>query len=53
MNNWNRYEENLHIWVVRYSREARKRFWGINNIARPDTERIINITQVRMAFARC
>ena len=46
MNNWKRFEEGVHVWVVRHSKEARKRYWGINNIKPPDAERIINSTQV-------
>ena len=46
MNNWKRFEEDVHVWVVRFSKEARSRYWGINNIKPPDLGRIINMTQV-------
>ena len=46
MNNWKRFEEDVHVWMVRFSKEARSRYWGINNIKPPDLGRIINMTQV-------
>ena len=36
------------MWVVRFSKEARQRYWGLNNLKGPDLERTINATQARL-----
>ena len=36
------------MWMTRFSKEARQRYWGINNIKPPDIGRIISATQVQL-----
>lgn len=42
MNNWQRFQEKIDVWIMRFSTEARAGYWGINNINQTEADRIIS-----------
>ncbi|CAK0785519.1 hypothetical protein CVIRNUC_008729 [Coccomyxa viridis] len=45
MNNWARFKEKLTVWVIRFSTEARMKYWGLTNISPPDARRVVGLLQ--------
>ena len=52
MNNWARFKEKLTVWVIRFSTEARMKYWGLTNISPPDARRVVGLLQARLTLAR-
>ena len=46
MNNWRRFKEKLTIWVIRFSTEARQKYWGLTNLSPADAKRVVGLLQV-------
>ena len=47
MNNWARFKEKLTVWVIRFSTEARMKYWGLTNLSPPDARRVVGLLQAR------
>ena len=45
MNNWRRFKEKLTIWVIRFSTEARMKYWGLTNLSAPDAKNVVGLLQ--------
>ena len=46
MNNWQRFQEKIDVWIMRYSSEASASYWGINNINKTEADSIIQSLKV-------
>ena len=51
MNNWARFKEKLTVWVIRFSTEARMKYWGLTNLSPPDARRVVGLLQARQILA--
>lgn len=45
MNNWRRFKEKLTIWVIRFSTEARLKYWGLTNLTPQDAKNVVGLLQ--------
>lgn len=45
MNNWRRFKEKLTVWVIRYSTEARMKYWGLTNLSAVDAKNVVGLLQ--------
>ena len=43
MNNWRRFKEKLTIWVIRFSTEARMKYWGLTNLSAVDARNVVGL----------
>ena len=43
MNNWRRFREKLTIWVIRFSTEARMKYWGLTNLSAVDAKNVVGL----------
>ena len=41
MNNWRRFLEPAHVWVIRYSSEAALHYWGLTNIKHEEVTALV------------
>lgn len=46
MNNWRRFKEKLTVWVIRFSTEARLKYWGLTNLSLADAKNVVGLLQV-------
>lgn len=46
MNNWRRFAERVDVWVIRFSTEAKLRYWGITNLSPADAVRVLGLMKV-------
>ena len=51
MNNWRRFRERVDVWVIRFSTEAKLRYWGITNLSPSDAVRVLGIMKVLPALS--
>lgn len=49
MNNWQRFQEKIDVWIMRYSSEATASYWGINNINKTEADKIIQSLEVALS----
>ena len=47
MNNWRRFKERVDVWVIRFSTEAKLRYWGITNLSAEEAVRVLALMKVR------
>ena len=53
MNNWRRFKEKLTIWVIRFSTEARMKFWGLTNLSAADAKNVVGLLQASCSPELC